>query len=107
MSSSNRPGRSWRRLLALVAALLALLATACAGGNSGFPREPGQYPIQPNSLSYDGKSYELLWSDASGNLQPGTVETSTFLINIVDQGNGTLLITTTDKSTGASTSFQI
>ena len=45
--------------------------------------------------------------DASGNLQPGTVETSTFLINIVDQGNGTLLITTTDKSTGASTSFQI
>lgn len=45
--------------------------------------------------------------DSSGNLQPGTVETSTFLINIVDQGNGTLLITTTDKTTGASTSFQI
>ena len=45
--------------------------------------------------------------DSSGNLQPGTVETSTFLISIVDQGNGTLLITTTDKSTGASTSFQI
>lgn len=45
--------------------------------------------------------------DASGNLQPGTVETSTFLINIVDQGNGMLLITTTDKTTGASTSFQI
>lgn len=45
--------------------------------------------------------------DSSGNLQPGTVETSTFLINIADQGNGTLLITTTDKTTGASTSFQI
>ena len=45
--------------------------------------------------------------DANGNLQPGTVETSTFIINIVDQGNGMLLITTTDKTTGASSSFQI
>ena len=45
--------------------------------------------------------------DANGALKPGTVETSTFLINIVDQGGGVLLITTTDKSTGASTSFQI
>lgn len=45
--------------------------------------------------------------DASGNLKPGVVETSTFLISIVDQGNGTLLVTTTDKSTGASTSFQV
>jgi curli production assembly/transport component CsgF len=45
--------------------------------------------------------------DASGNLKPGTVETSTFVINIVDQGNGVLLITTTDKTTGASSSFTI
>lgn len=45
--------------------------------------------------------------DANGNLQPGTIETSTFLISIVDVGNGQLLITTTDKTTGASTSFQI
>jgi curli production assembly/transport component CsgF len=45
--------------------------------------------------------------DASGNLKPGRVETSTFLIDIVDQGSGLLLITTTDKTTGASTSFQI
>lgn len=45
--------------------------------------------------------------DANGNLQPGTVETSTFLINIVDQGNGTLLVTTTDKTTGSTTSFLV
>ena len=45
--------------------------------------------------------------DANGNLQPGTVETSTFLITIVDLGGGVLLITTTDKTTGASTSFEI
>ena len=44
--------------------------------------------------------------DANGNLQPGTVETSTFIISIVAVPDG-LLITTTDKTTGASTSFQI
>lgn len=45
--------------------------------------------------------------DGGGNLQPGTVDTSGFSITIVDQGGGMLLITTTDKSTGATTSFQI
>lgn len=45
--------------------------------------------------------------DADGNLQPGHVETSTFIIDIVDLGNSRLLITTTDKTTGASTSFEI
>jgi curli production assembly/transport component CsgF len=45
--------------------------------------------------------------DSSGALKPGRVETSTFLIDILDQNNGTLLITTTDKTTGASTSFEI
>ncbi|HEX6395991.1 MAG TPA: curli assembly protein CsgF [Steroidobacteraceae bacterium] len=45
--------------------------------------------------------------DANGDLKAGVVDTSTFRIEIVDQGNGTLLITTTDKSTGASTSFQV
>jgi curli production assembly/transport component CsgF len=45
--------------------------------------------------------------DVDGNLQPGTVDTSGFSITIVDQGGGVLLITTTDKTTGASTSFQI
>lgn len=45
--------------------------------------------------------------DSSGNLIPGTIETSSFIISIVDTGDGTLLITTTDKVTGASTSFQV
>lgn len=45
--------------------------------------------------------------DSNGNLRAGTVDTSTFSITIVDQGNGMLLITTTDKTTGASTSFQV
>lgn len=45
--------------------------------------------------------------DVNGNLQPGTIDTSGFSITIIDQGGGMLLITTTDKTTGASTSFQI
>lgn len=42
-----------------------------------------------------------------GKLQPGSVETGNFRIEIVDAGGGILTITTTDKTTGASTSFQI
>lgn len=43
--------------------------------------------------------------DANGNLIPGTVSTTDFIIDIVDNGDGTLTITTTDKTTGQSTSF--
>ncbi len=42
-----------------------------------------------------------------GNLQPGTVETGNFIINIVDLGGGMLRITTTDKANGTSSSFEV
>jgi len=45
--------------------------------------------------------------DSSGNLIPGTVETSDFTIQIVDRGNGVLEVTTTDKATGQTTTFQV
>jgi curli production assembly/transport component CsgF len=44
---------------------------------------------------------------SGGKLVPGTVETGNFRITIADIGGGLLLITTTDKITGASTSFQV
>lgn len=44
---------------------------------------------------------------ANGKLVTGKVETGNFSINIVDAGGGLLKITTTDKVTGASTSFQV
>lgn len=44
---------------------------------------------------------------AGGKLRPGSVETGNFRIEIVDAGGGILTITTTDKTTGDSTSFQI
>jgi curli production assembly/transport component CsgF len=42
-----------------------------------------------------------------GRLIPGTVETQNFLISISDLGGGRIRILTTDKLTGASTSFDI
>lgn len=40
-------------------------------------------------------------------LKPGTVETSTFRIEVIQLAPDRLLIVTTDKTTGASTSFEI
>lgn len=42
-----------------------------------------------------------------GSLQPGNIETASFNISIVDTGEGTLLITTVDKNTGATSTFEI
>lgn len=44
---------------------------------------------------------------ANGQLVPGTVSTGNFSIQISDLGGGLLQVTTTDKVTGASTSFQV
>lgn len=44
---------------------------------------------------------------AGGKLVPGSVETANFIITISDLGGGLLQITTTDKTTGLSTSFQV
>lgn len=44
---------------------------------------------------------------ADGKLTPGTLTTSNFTITIVDLGGGVLRVTTTDKVTGASTTFSV
>jgi len=43
----------------------------------------------------------------NGNLIPGNLETDNFVIQIADIGNGMLNVTTTDKVTGASTTFMV
>lgn len=42
-----------------------------------------------------------------GKLIPGNLETGNFRISIVDLGNGALRITTTDKTSGAQTAFEV
>lgn len=44
---------------------------------------------------------------ADGKLVPGTLETQNFIISISDLGGGRIRIVTTDKLTGATTSFEI
>lgn len=50
-------------------------------------------------------SSRLIGSD--GKLTPGTLTTANFTITIVDLGGGILRVTTTDKVTGATTTFTV
>lgn len=45
--------------------------------------------------------------DAGGRLVPGIVDSANFRIAVVDLGGGKLQITTTDKTTGVSTAFEV
>ena len=86
-------------------------APASSSALSGYkaPSAPDNSNQRLQSTILDRMASKLTSSifDASGNLQPGVVETSTFKIVIADLGHGLLQITTTDKATGASTTFQI
>lgn len=44
---------------------------------------------------------------SNGKLVPGTVETGNFRVNISDLGGGLLKVTTTDKTTGATSTFEV
>lgn len=44
---------------------------------------------------------------ADGKLIPGTFTTANFTITVIDLGGGVLRITTTDRSTGATTTFEV
>lgn len=45
--------------------------------------------------------------DDMGNLIPGQTVTSDFIIDVVDEGDGTLSVTTTDRNTGETTRFVV
>ena len=63
--------------------------------------------LQRTILSRLAASATTQITGEDGRLRPGTVETADFSISIVDVGGGMLKILTTDKSTGAQTSFQV
>ena len=63
--------------------------------------------LQRSILSRIASSMSSSLFDTNGELVPGTLETSDFIIDIIDLGDGVLEITTTDKNTGATSSFQI
>lgn len=79
-------------------------------GGSNFAN---QSPLEQFNSSLERSILSQLASAATskilnnGQLVPGSIETGNFLITVVDSGGGMLTITTTDKVTGATTSFQV
>lgn len=63
--------------------------------------------LERSILSQLSSSAASKLMNSSGQLVPGTLETGNFRINIVDTGNGSLQVTSTDKVTGASSSFEV
>jgi curli production assembly/transport component CsgF len=79
-----------------------------------LPAQPKASPLQQFTDMLERSILGQLSSAATSGvmgpgakLQPGSVETGNFRIEIADAGGGTLVITTTDKVTGAATSFQV
>jgi curli production assembly/transport component CsgF len=94
-----------------------LLNNAQAQNKTKDPDAPSLHPksalqqfndtLQRSILSQLASAATSKVIGADGLLVPGSVETGDFRISIVDTGDGMLTITTTDKTTGASTSFQV
>ncbi len=82
-------------------------ATSAAARSLGTPLEQFNQSLQRTILNRIASAVTGSVVDANGNLIPGTIQTTDFIIAIVDLGGGVLQITTTDKSTGQSTSFQV
>jgi len=96
-----------------------LLSSASATNKHQAPAAPTpagaaqQTPLQQfNSLLERSILNQLAAGAASkisvaGKLVPGTVDTANFTITIADLGGGVLQVTTTDKTTGVVTSFEV
>ena len=95
-----------------------LLAAASAANKHGQQRL-GSSPLDQTPLEQFNQTLErtvlsqlasaatskLMGQD--GKLVPGTFSTENFIITVTDLGGGMLRVTTTDKSTGAVTSFEV
>ena len=82
-------------------------ASSAAARSLGTPLEQFNQSLQRTILNRIASAVTGSVVDANGNLIPGTIQTTDFTISIVDLGGGLLQITTTDKASGQSTSFQV
>lgn len=71
------------------------------------PLEQFNETLQRSILSRVASAASGQVLDAGGRLVPGVVDSANFSIAVNDLGGGALQITTTDKTTGVSTSFQV
>jgi curli production assembly/transport component CsgF len=100
---SNGPG-----LLSLASATSKHAQSGLAGSSLN------QTPLQQFNQTLERMVVSQLASAATsklmgqdGKLVPGTLTTENFIITITDLGGGLLRVTTTDKATGAVTSFEV
>lgn len=77
------------------------------GLNSQTPLEQFNEALQRSVLSRVASSITSTLIGPTGELLPGTLETQDFTILIQDLGGGVMRISTTDKVTGNSTSFEV
>jgi curli production assembly/transport component CsgF len=96
-----------------------LLASASSTNKHGQSGLGGSSPLDQTPLQQFNQTLErmmlsqlasaatskLLGPD--GKLVPGTFSTENFIITVTDLGGGLLRVTTTDKATGAVTSFEV
>jgi curli production assembly/transport component CsgF len=96
-----------------------LLGSASATNRHGQSGLGGASPLNQTPLDQFNQTLErmmlsqlasaatskLMGSD--GKLLPGTFSTENFVITVTDLGGGQLRVTTTDKTTGAVTSFEV
>lgn len=82
-------------------------ASANGGVKQLTPLQQFQQELEQAVLARIAQSVTGSIVNAQGQLVPGTIQTADFIITIVQISPGVLQITTTDKSTGQSTSFEV
>jgi curli production assembly/transport component CsgF len=95
--------------------LLSVASASNKHGQSGLGGSPlNQTPLQQFNQTLERMVLSQLASAATsrlmgqdGKLVPGTFTTENFIITVTDLGGGLLRVTTTDKATGAVTTFEV
>jgi curli production assembly/transport component CsgF len=102
---ANGPG-----LLASAAATNKHKEESGLGGSSPFNQSPlAQFnqTLERTVLSQLASAATSKLMGQDGKLVPGTFSTANFVITVTDLGGGVLRVTTTEKSSGATTSFEV
>jgi curli production assembly/transport component CsgF len=80
------------------------------GGASPFDQSPlAQFnqTLERTVLSQLAAAATSKLTGMDGKLVPGTFSTANFIITVTDLGGGVLRVSTTEKSTGVTTSFEV